>query len=103
MVDRRPCRTKAHSANLPLCLISASVVGGSKCPRKARSTSADLGFFGSVRGSDSTVASPTMPDRPPLRVRHTVPEGLAFALEIVDGIGLGVGFGEKVRHVYNSS
>src|SRR3954469_21722673 len=44
IVERRLCRTRAHSSNLPDCLISASVTGSSNFSVKARSTTADLGF-----------------------------------------------------------
>ena len=66
MVERRDCRTSAQSSNLPDCLISASVVGGSSRSPYARSTTADFGFFGSSRPSESTLAIPTTAETPPL-------------------------------------
>ena len=66
IVESRDCRTKAQSSNLPDCLTSASDVGGSSRPPYARSTTADFGFFGSSRPSDSTLAIPTTAETPPL-------------------------------------
>ncbi|HMC57596.1 MAG TPA: hypothetical protein VKJ01_00255, partial [Candidatus Solibacter sp.] len=66
MVERRDCRTSAQSSNSLDCFTSASVVGGSIRPPNSRSTTADLGFFGSARGSDATFAQPTTAETPPL-------------------------------------
>src|ERR1041385_6656545 len=66
MVERRPCRTSAQSSNFFDCLISASVRGGSTRPANSSSTTADFGFFGSGRGSDTTFATPTTAETPPL-------------------------------------
>lgn len=49
IVESRPWRTSAQSLNFWDCLISVSVVGGSKRSANSRSTTADLGFFGSGR------------------------------------------------------
>ena len=63
MVDKRPCLF-AQSPNFLDCLISVSVVAGSKRPANSKSATADFGFFGSTRPADRTVAIPTTP--PPL-------------------------------------
>ena len=44
----------------------------------------------------------------PRSVFFVIPQSLMLILkqtsiELIDGVGLGVGFGEKVSHVYNSS
>src|SRR5262249_23295263 len=61
IVEWRPCRTSAQSVNSLDCLISERGVSGSSRLVNSRSTTADFEFFGSSRGSDLTVASPTTP------------------------------------------
>jgi hypothetical protein len=71
MVDRRLCRTSAHSANKPDSLISRSVTGGSIFPRKRKSATASFGLDGSSRPSATTSAKPTIAGSPMLWYRNT--------------------------------
>jgi hypothetical protein len=117
MVESRPCRTSAQSSNLPDCLISASVVGGSRRAVNSNSTTADFGilrvgprlaahcgqpYYRGVAAAmidEDPVVGPHLEDGAHrLWIGDAIPHSALFALQVVERIGFRVGFGEKGSH-----
>ena len=89
----------AMASNKPVIEVLHFVGGAPRCLALARSRQAEDGGFALAMINENLVASAHFPDRAKgLGITHSVPDGLMIAGQIVNGIGLWIGFGQEVVH-----